>query len=814
MSAGTIAESSFCPKLREDLRPVRQSFSGETVYLLEDTDHGRFCHFRELEYEIFKLCDGRNNSEEIRQIVNERHQLSLSLGNLYRFIDKLDQLQLLENSNQLSPQTGRLSTNQILHKRWSIFDPDRMLTWLQKPLAFLFTFEFVLVSCLVILSGTLLAISNTTKISTAVQHLASIEYLFPLLMVTLVIAFVHELSHGLTCKRFGGDVHEIGMLLIYFMPAFYCNVSSAWRFSSKRKRMLVTFAGPWSSLLIWSLATIVWRFALPGSSVNTTALLFMAVTGIECLFNLNPLIKLDGYYLLSDWFECPNLRQRSFEYLKQRVLKINSNALSDRPGQNGLLFLTYGVLASVYSVALVLIFICVGGAYLMSEFKLFGVFAVLILLAVVFRNGIGSAVIWPLRVMATRFGRPLKVPRSIITAMFAGFPLIGFCAYPWEITVVSDVKVCASRSASISAKVDGTICRVFAAEGDIVESGAPLFQLENDELECQLEQTQAELDQTNAKLQLLQNGASQEEIELGQARVEIAKQEYQSACQRLKVAQSVKDEELKEIQAEEHQAQLSFDHAQLKLDRMASLQKNQAISTSELESAQSDVKLFEAKLRQQQARFRKINADNLTDLKENVSLTKLSLATANREFNLLTSNPRPERLSELQSQIERLQARQSYLKCQSEQAFSKSPFCGTITTKNLQEKIDRQVKRGEVVVEVQNIEQVRIELLVQENEIGAIETGQTVAFKASAYPNQEFIGIVQTIAPAAIETNQNGGQATYVVCTSIDNQDRLLKPGMTGKTKIFTGRRYWGSLIGNQITKTMKMEVWSWLPSF
>ena len=149
---------------------------------------------------------------------------------------------------------------------------------------------------------------------------------------------------------------------------------------------------------------------------------------------------------------------------------------------------------------------------------------------------------------------------------------------------------------------------------------------------------------------------------------------------------------------------------------------------------------------------------------------------------------------------------------------NKSPepatFAGTITTKKLQEKIDRQVKLGDVVVEVQNIEQVRIELLVNENEIGAIETGQTVAFKASAYPNQEFIGIVQTIAPAAIETNQNGGQATYVVCTSIDNQARLLKPGMTGKAKIFTGRRYWGSLIGNQITKTMNIGVWSWLPSF
>src|SRR5438477_308361 len=117
------------------------------------------------------------------------------------------------------------------------------------------------------------------------------------LLSLLVIGTCHEFAHGVTCKRFGGEVHEVGFMLIYFCPAFYCNVSDAWLFPERSKRLWVTFAGPYFESVIWALATLTWRVTEPDTGLNFAALVLMTTSGIRTLFNFTPLIKLDGYYL-------------------------------------------------------------------------------------------------------------------------------------------------------------------------------------------------------------------------------------------------------------------------------------------------------------------------------------------------------------------------------------------------------------------------------------------------------------------------------------------------------------------------------------
>src|SRR5436189_2350861 len=161
----------------------------------------------------------------------------------------------------------------------------------------------------------------------------------------------HEFAHGLTCKNFGGSVREIGFLLLYFQPAFYCNVSYAWLFPEKSKRLWVTFAGAYFEVFIWALATLVWRVTDPYTLVHYLALVVVATSGIKTLFNLNPLIKLDGYYLLSDYLEVPNLRSRAFSYLLARARNFwrapaGEATVSARERR---IYLLYGLLAWVYS---------------------------------------------------------------------------------------------------------------------------------------------------------------------------------------------------------------------------------------------------------------------------------------------------------------------------------------------------------------------------------------------------------------------------------------------------------------------------------
>src|SRR6185369_5850706 len=165
-------------------------------------------------------------------------------------------------------------------------------------------------------------------------------------------AIVHEFGHGLTCKRFGGEVHEIGAMLLYFTPAFYCNVSDAWSLEKRSHRMWVTFAGGWIQLWCAFIATLIWRLTESGTFTNTAALFTAALGGaFSLLFNYNPLIPLDGYYALIDWLQIPNLRTRAFAYVGARIRKdllrldVKVPAVTDRERR---IFFIYGVLAAIY----------------------------------------------------------------------------------------------------------------------------------------------------------------------------------------------------------------------------------------------------------------------------------------------------------------------------------------------------------------------------------------------------------------------------------------------------------------------------------
>ena len=799
------------PKLRDDLNFARQQWSDRVVYLLEDRTCGRFCHLKETEYQISQLCNGANDIVQIRQTANERLGVSLSQSNVERFIGKLGQLQLLECGSHQSEATNG-STEKLLHTRWRLIDPDRLLEHLVKPLGFLFTCEFLLFSIAFFFVGLVIALTNSAEISLGVQSMVNAEYILAWVFAILCVAFIHELSHGLACKKYGGDVHEIGVMMIYFMPAFYCNVSSAWRFEKKTERMMVTLAGPISSLLVWALAVLAWRFSMQGSWMNSAALLVIAVTGIECLFNLNPLIKLDGYYLLIDWLECPNLRQRSFEHLKQKLFGSTQPATNRLSPVQSANYLLYGSCAALYSFALVVTFTIFAGEFLVSEFRLLGLLFLLIIPFIVFRKSFGTFIALPFRFFSPNGNRNFKLPRGAITFLCLGLPIAGFCVYPWEVIVVSDVEIRAGRHAEIRAQIDGTIGEMFVCEGDTVQNDDPLFRVSNPTIEAELKTVKFEIEAIQSRLQQLLDGAPAEEVELANAKIKTAKQRFEYERKRLKIARSIKTESLNSSQAKIDLANVELIHAQKSHSRLEALFRNKAISASNLDSAESKVNACLAKLENEKATKRQLDANSFADLEESVVIAERELAEAEKRLSLITAKPSPAKLNEMQSQISGLKARYDYLLQQLNQSLVKAPFGGAITTKFLNRSIGRRVEQGKQVLEIENFERVELELLVAENEISLVREGQTVHFRAFAFRDRDFKGIVKSISPAAEHSSQNNHQSTFIVHTMIYNQDQLLRPGMKGKAKIATGKKYWGSLVAHQICKNINVEFWSWLP--
>src|SRR5688572_8564795 len=181
----------------------------------------------------------------------------------------------------------------------------------------------------------------------------------------------------------------MGFMLIYFQPAFYCNVSDAWLFPEKSKRLWVTFAGAYFETFLWAVATVVWWLADPQTTINHLALIVAATSAIKSFFNMNPLIKLDGYYLLSDWLAIPNLRQKAFGYVGSQIKRLWTTtpaAFSEITTRERWIFLVYAVLAGTYSYWLFGKILLWFGASLVGHYQGVGFILFVSALGVIFRQ--------------------------------------------------------------------------------------------------------------------------------------------------------------------------------------------------------------------------------------------------------------------------------------------------------------------------------------------------------------------------------------------------------------------------------------------
>ncbi|HMH54716.1 MAG TPA: M50 family metallopeptidase, partial [Gemmatimonadales bacterium] len=362
------------PKLRRDLVLVEQSYRGEQSYIIKDPESRKYFRFRPVEVMVMQTLDGEHTAEEAAAALAEEG-LRVTAKGVDTFAAKLTGMGLCERTisersvllmerlrAQRRQRLGKgIFQGDILRLRWSVGDPDKLFDrWLPR-LRFFFSRAFLVTSVALFAVYFLVIAVKWPEFSRGLADLYAFKITLGTLVVfyltSMVIVAIHELGHGFTCKYFGGQVHEIGAMLIYFEPAFFCNVNDAWTFPELRARLWVTAAGSWIQMVAASIGAIVWWAAAPGTLISEVALAAVLVGGIMTVFmNVNPLIPLDGYYALSDYLEVPNLRQRAFAYLawllKTRVLRLD---LPQPPadGREQRIFLIYGALALTY-IALIL----------------------------------------------------------------------------------------------------------------------------------------------------------------------------------------------------------------------------------------------------------------------------------------------------------------------------------------------------------------------------------------------------------------------------------------------------------------------------
>lgn len=354
--------------MRADLIAKRQSYEGRDCWVVKDPIAVKYFRFEDEEYRLLQMVDGRTSPDQIKRQFEamfppqklDLQELFQLVGMLYRnsllVSDAVDQGQSLRKRAVEGEQAKRWqSLTNVLAVRFRGFDPDDLLSAMNPWTAWFFTWPAFIAVIMLGLGALSLVVTNFESFQ---NKLPSFDNFFAAnnwLMLAVVLGLtkvVHEFGHGLACKRFGGRCHEMGLMLLVLTPCLYANVSDSWLLKSKWKRAFIAAAGMYVELVIASIAVFVWWFSIPGL-VHHMALNVIVVCSISTLvFNANPLLRYDGYYILADLLEIPNFRQKSTAMLNRFCgnffLGIESAEDPFAPSRRKWLTMSYSVAAVAY----------------------------------------------------------------------------------------------------------------------------------------------------------------------------------------------------------------------------------------------------------------------------------------------------------------------------------------------------------------------------------------------------------------------------------------------------------------------------------
>jgi putative peptide zinc metalloprotease protein len=317
-------------KLRKDLQFSLQSYGNERCYLLEDPVNASYFRIGLDEYQLLQALDGENDWE--RLIKNQLgdldpQQLPLLvhwlIQNQLAYV-KINETWQLSDVKKDKFQVLAQSLNWLFIKI-PVGSPDRLLTYLLPFLRPLLGWGFFTLWLLVVITGLWQMISHFDRFTQSADQLLSIHNATYLIAAWLIIKTLHELFHGLVCKNYGGYIHQAGVMLILFAPiGGYVNATSSWKLTSRWQRIHVSFAGMYIELFLAAIAAWIWVYTEAGQ-LNFLAYNVIVIASIATLlFNANPLMRFDGYYILTDMVNIPNLYtlgQKYVIYLNQRYLQ-------------------------------------------------------------------------------------------------------------------------------------------------------------------------------------------------------------------------------------------------------------------------------------------------------------------------------------------------------------------------------------------------------------------------------------------------------------------------------------------------------------
>ena len=499
-------------KLRPSTQVSRQFYRGDRWYVVRDPAGNQFHRLSAPAWRFVGLLDGSRTvaecwelvggqladeaptQPEVIQILSQLHSANLIEADVTP-----DAAVLLRRHKQMVKRQWQGRLMNILFPRIPLWDADTFLKrWMPVMGPFLSSFGAVLWVLVVGLAVAKLAPEWHTLKAAASNAIAPSNWLW--LWATFIgIKAIHELGHGFFCRRYGGEVHELGIMFLVLVPAPYVDASSAWAFSNKWQRIAVGAGGMIFELFVAAIMAFVWLNTSPTNSVNHLAYNAMLVASVSTLlFNANPLLRYDGYYMLADFLEIPNLRYRSTEYtmglIKRHLFRVKMSQPLPPPVQRFWLF-NYCITSSFYRtlVGIFIIFMVYEQVPVLGVLMAIG--GVITWLAVPVIKTLKYLLIEP-ELHRKRTRAAIWVLSAVAVAVF----IVGFIPVPLGLYAQGIAQPI--REIKIHAEVPGIVEKILARDGQSLKKGDIILVCRDRELEAQIASFQADIKAYEAYVRL------------------------------------------------------------------------------------------------------------------------------------------------------------------------------------------------------------------------------------------------------------------------------------------------------------------------
>jgi putative peptide zinc metalloprotease protein len=520
---------------RADLVAQRVRYQGRVYYVVKDPVGLNYFRFEEEEYAILNMLDGRSSLDEIRERFEEEFPpQTIRVEELQQFVGMLHrsglvitgapgqgvQLRKRRDEKRRKEVLGALTN--VLAIRFKGIDPDKLLSRMHPYLGWFFSRPATIFNLLLATSAALLVLVQfdvfRSKLPSFESFFAAQNWLF-LALVLMGTKIMHEFGHGLSCKHFGGECHEIGVMLLVLTPCLYCNVSDSWMLPNRWHRAAIGAAGMYVEVVLASICTFIWWFTEPGP-IHYTCLNIMFISSVSTiLFNANPLLRYDGYYILSDIMEIPNLRQKASTILMRKLgkwcLGLEEPEDPFLPKRNQWLFALYTVAAVIYRWFVLIVILM----FLNKVFEPYGLKAVGQLIALVAIAGLVIQPLWKLYKFFSIPGRLGKVKKKNLYAALAvvGAAVAALMFIPLPSAVYCNLEIKPRHAESVYVEVPGILEAVHVKPGDPVKPGKELAQLSNLDLMLEAEVLRGEWGRLDAQCRSLEQQFNDEAANRQQA---------------------------------------------------------------------------------------------------------------------------------------------------------------------------------------------------------------------------------------------------------------------------------------------------------